>query len=181
MSDGARIETERLILREPVASDAPALLAFHARNEDRIARWETKRSPDVAEHAAWIAWRRAESAAGRARSWHAFDRAAPDALVALVNLDAIMHAPQATAMLAYAVDGAYEGRGYAREACEAVIAYAFGELGLGNLSATYDPANERSGALLQRLGFAEVARTAVIPGFEKHMRAQVLAVLARSA
>ncbi|MDB5071468.1 MAG: Ribosomal-protein-S5p-alanine acetyltransferase [Candidatus Eremiobacteraeota bacterium] len=181
MSEGVRLDTERLILREPVASDAPLLAAYHARNEARIARWEVKRSEDVAAHAAWIAWRHTESAAGRARSWHAFDRAAPETLVALVNLDAISHEPQRTAMLAYSVDAAYEGRGYAREACEAVIAHAFGELGLHNLSATYDPANERSGGLLKRLGFMEVARTAVVPGFERHMRAQVLAALARPA
>jgi ribosomal-protein-alanine N-acetyltransferase len=181
VSDGARIETERLILREPVASDAAVLAAYHARNEARIARWEVKRSDDVAAHAAWIAWRRAESAAGRARSWHGFDRAAPETLVALVNLDAITHAPERTAMLAYSVDAEYEGRGYAREACEAVITHAFGELALHSLSATYDPANERSGALLKRLGFVEVARTSVIPGFERHMRAQVLAALARPA
>lgn len=181
MSEGVRLDTERLILREPVASDAPLLAAYHARNEARIARWEVKRSEDVAAHAAWIAWRRGESAAGRARSWHAFDRGAAEALVALVNLDAISREPQRTAMLAYSVDAAYEGRSYAREACEAVIAHAFGELGLESLSATYDPANERSGILLKRLGFAEIARTAVIPGFEKHMRAQVLAALARPA
>lgn len=181
MSEGVRLDTERLILREPVEADAPLLAAYHARNEARIARWEPKRGDDVAAHAAWIAWRRAESAAGRARSWHAFDRAAPGMLVALVNLDAIAHAPLQTAMLAYSVDGAYEGRGYACEACEAVVAYAFGELGLQSLSATYDPANDRSGGLLKRLGFAEVARTSVIPGFEKHMRAQVLAALARPA
>ena len=181
MSEGVRLDTERLILREPVASDAPLLAAYHARNEARIARWEVKRSEDVAAHAAWIAWRRGESAAGRARSWHAFDRAAPQTLVALVNLDAISHEPQRTAMLAYSVDAAYEGRGYAREACEAVIAHAFGALDLHSLSATYDPANERSAVLLKRLGFAEIARTAVVPGFERHMRAQVLAALARPA
>lgn len=181
MSEGVRLDTQRLTLREPVASDAPLLAAYHARNEARIARWEVKRSEDVPAHAAWIAWRRAESAAGRARSWHAFDRAAPDTLVALVNLDAITHEPQRTAMLAYSVDAAYEGRGYAREACEAVVGYAFGELGLVGLTATYDPANERSGGLLKRLGFTELARTAVVPGFERHMRAQVLAALARPA
>jgi len=178
---GSALETERLILREPVDADAAVLNAYHARNADRIGRWEPRRGEDVAEHAAWIAWRRGESAAGRARSWHAFDREAPQTLVALVNLDAIVHEPDHSAMLAYSVDGAYEGRGYAREACEAVIAHAFGELGLHSLTATYDPANERSGGLLKRLGFVEVARTPVVPGLERHMRAQVLAALARPA
>jgi [ribosomal protein S5]-alanine N-acetyltransferase len=175
------LATERLSLREPVASDAPALLAYHARNRARLIRWDPDRGGALAQHAAWIAWRRDESRAGRARSWLAFDRAAGGALVGEVQLDAIAHEPQRTAMLAYSVGAEYEGKGYAREAVAAVIAYAFGELGLDGLSATYDPANERSGALLRRLGFVELARTPVVPGFERHMRAQVLTALTRPA
>jgi ribosomal-protein-alanine N-acetyltransferase len=121
----------------------------------------------------------AESRAGRARSWLAFDPAVPGVIAGEVQLDAI--APRHSAMLAYSIDDAYEGKGYAREAVEAVIGYAFGELGLLSLSATYDPANERSGALLRRVGFVEMARTAAIPGFERHMRAQVLMMLARAS
>jgi ribosomal-protein-alanine N-acetyltransferase len=173
------LETERLILRRPFESDAPSLLAYHARNEDRIARWEFKRSDDVAEHAKWIAWHGEERAAGRARSWLAHDRADARNLIALVQLDAITATPQRSAMISYSVDGAYEGRGYAREAVAAVVAYAFGTLGLDTISANYDPGNERSGGLLTRLGFVEVARTAVVPGFEGLMRAQVLMMLAR--
>jgi ribosomal-protein-alanine N-acetyltransferase len=172
---------ERLLLREPAAGDAPALLAYHLRNDERLARWDPRRGDALAQHAAWIASRLGESRAGRARSWLAFDRAVPETLVGEVQLDAISRAPQHTAMLAYSLDAAYEGRGYAREAVAAVIEYAFGRLDLRSLSAAYDPANDRSGALLRRLGFAEISRTAVIPGFERHMRAQVLMMLARPA
>ncbi len=175
------LRTARLTLRAPVDADAELLRAYHLRNAARFDPWEPRRGTDVGEHARWIAMRRDDRDAGRARSFFAFDRDAPEALVAIVNLDAISHEPHHTAMLSYSVDGAFEGRGYVREACEAVIAYAFGELGLRNLTATYDPANDRSGGLLVRLGFTEVARTAPIPGFERHMRAQVLAALNRPA
>jgi ribosomal-protein-alanine N-acetyltransferase len=173
------LSTARLLLRAPDAGDAAALCAYHARNAARFAPWEPRRGTDVADHLAWITWRLAEHASGGAASFLAFDRQANDTLVAQVNLDAITHAPDSTAMLSYTVDGVYEGRGYAREAVAATVAYAFGTLGLRNLSATYDPANARSGGLLRRLGFVVIAQTPVIPGMERHMRAQVLAGLTR--
>ncbi|HEV2737431.1 MAG TPA: GNAT family N-acetyltransferase [Candidatus Elarobacter sp.] len=181
LSDGIRLETERLILREAVADDAPALLAYHLRNDERISRWEPKRGTDVAQHAQWIAWRRTQTDAGNALTLLAFDRAAPETLVGVVNLDGFTREPERTAMLSYSVDGAYEGKGYAREACEAMIAYAFETLDLQGLNATYDVANARSGGLLARLGFTVIASTPVIPGMERLMRAQSLAVLARAS
>jgi ribosomal-protein-alanine N-acetyltransferase len=180
-SDRVHLETERLILREAVDDDAAALLAYHLRNEERFARWEPKRGTEVAQHLQWICWRRKETDAGNALTLLAFDRAAPQTLVGLVSLDGFTHAPERTAMLSYTVDGAYEGKGYAREACEAMIAYAFETLDLQGLNATYDIANARSGGLLARLGFTVVASTPVIPGMERLMRAQSLAVLARAS
>jgi ribosomal-protein-alanine N-acetyltransferase len=174
------LATPRLVLRAPSADDAAVLCAYHVRNDARFAPWEPHRGIAVADHLAWIAWRQAEYEAGRAASFLAFDGQAGDTLVAQVNLDAITHTPDSTAMLSYTVDGAYEGRGYAREAVAATIAYAFETLDLRSLSATYDPANARSGGLLRRLGFAVIAQTPVIPGMERHMRAQVLAGLSRA-
>ena len=181
MKDELRLATDRLILREPVPDDAPTLLAYHMRNAERFAPWEPKAGTEVAQHAQWIAWRRTETDAGNALTLLAFDRAAPGALVAVVNLDGFTRAPQRTAMLSYTVDGAYEGKGYAREACEALIAHAFETLDLESLNATYDVANARSGGLLARLGFTVVASTPAVPGMERLMRAQSVAVLARAS
>ncbi len=55
-------------------------------------------------------------------------------------------------MIGYNIDGAYEGKGYAREAVTAVIAHLFAAYNLKKVSASYDPRNERSGMLLRRLG-----------------------------
>jgi ribosomal-protein-alanine N-acetyltransferase len=164
-----RLETERLVLREPLESDAQQLLEYHLRNAERFDRWEPKRGTEVAQHRQWIDWRRSESAEGRGM------------LIGLANLDAISTEPSRTAMLSYSVDGPFEGKGYARETVGATIAYAFGPLDLHHLSATFDPANARSGGLLARFGFVEIARSPVIPGMERLMRAQVLAALNRPA
>ncbi len=181
MKEGIRLDTERLTLREAAEDDAPALLAYHMRNASRFAPWEPKAPTEVAQHAQWIAWRRSETDTGNALTFLAFDRAAPDALAGIVNLDGFTRAPQRTAMLSYTVDGAYEGKGFAREACEAMIAHAFGTMDLQALNATYDVSNARSGGLLARLGFTVVVTTPVIPGMERLMRAQSLAILARAS
>jgi ribosomal-protein-alanine N-acetyltransferase len=157
-----RLDTPRLVLREPDDADAPALLAYAARNEARFARWEPEHVDDLAHHLRWVRWRRDESAAQRGLGLLALDRADPGALVGIVNLYGISATSSYSAMLGYSLDGAYEGRGFAREALEAVIAFAFGTINLHRLTANYHPANERSGALLRRLGF-------VVEGYARDM------------
>lgn len=149
----AALETARLVLREPVDEDAPALLAYYVRNESRLAPWEPEHVGSVAHHLRWIAWRRGESATDHGRSFLAFDRADPAPLVAVINLYNIARGTSHSAMLGYSLDGEYEGRGYAREAVEAVVRYAFDTLNLHRVSADYQPHNERSAGLLKRLGF----------------------------
>ena len=48
---------------------------------------------------------------------------------------------------------AFWGRGYAREAAQAVIGYAFTELGASGLFAGHHPSNTSSRILLEKLGF----------------------------
>jgi len=48
----------------------------------------------------------------------------------------------------------YRGRGYAREAAEATLAYARGSCGLKRILAITSPDNQRSIGLLQKLGFS---------------------------
>jgi [ribosomal protein S5]-alanine N-acetyltransferase len=157
-----RLDTPRLVLREPEDADAPALLAYATRNEARFARWEPDHVDELAHHVRWVRWRREESAAQHGLGMLALDRSVPDALVGIVNLYGITGNASYSAMLGYSLDGAYEGKGFAREAIGAVIAYAFETVNLHRLTANYHPANERSGALLRRLGF-------VVEGYARDM------------
>ena len=85
-------------------------------------------------------------------------------------------------MIAYTIDGPWEGRGLAREAVAAVVGYAFEALGLESLIAHYHPDNVRSGALLARLGFSvQSSVVEVPPALRALIRPQVMAVLTRDA
>jgi ribosomal-protein-alanine N-acetyltransferase len=168
--------TERLMLREPLEGDAETLRDYYRRNAERFAPWEPDRPDDAAFHAAWVAAQRDEQRrSGYPPSFLAFARDRTD-LVAVVSLDGFSTEDPPGAMISYTVDVAYEGRGYASEAVGRVVRWAFEERGLAALSAYFHPDNARSGKLLERLGFAIVARTPVVPGFEHLMRPQVIAV-----
>ncbi|SRR5665213_604042 len=170
------MESERLTLRPPEEHDAEKLRDYYRRNAERFAPWEPDRPDDTAFHAAWIAAQRDDlRRSGYPPAFLAFANDAPD-LVGVVTLDGFSTEDPPGAMLSYTVDGAYEGRGYASEAVGRVVQWAFEERGLAALTAYFHPDNARSGNLLQRLGFAIVARTPVVPGFEHLMRPQVVAV-----
>jgi [ribosomal protein S5]-alanine N-acetyltransferase len=155
-------ETPRLVLREPEPADAERMRRYHRINEERLARWEPAFVDDLAHWTEWVHWRTGESGSGRGRSFLAFDRADPAQMVAVVNLYGSMPSVTHAMMLGYSVDGAYEGKGYAREAIAAVIAHAFEVLNVHRIVANYEPVNERSGLLLRRLGF-------VVEGYARDM------------
>jgi RimJ/RimL family protein N-acetyltransferase len=65
--------------------------------------------------------------------------------------------PGAPALIAYVFAARGQGRGLAREACGEVVRALFDEWGQSAIEATVDPANARSIALLEALGFARAA------------------------
>ncbi|MGA9334089.1 MAG: GNAT family N-acetyltransferase [Rudaea sp.] len=64
-----------------------------------------------------------------------------------------VNAPQRRAEIGYGLARPHWGHGYAREAMELVLDYAFGALALHRLEADVDPRNSGSVRLLERLGF----------------------------
>ena len=62
-----------------------------------------------------------------------------------------------TAEIGWTLHPDFEGKGYATEAAESMLAYAFTELGLHRVIAELDPHNGASVALCRRLGMREEA------------------------
>lgn len=152
--------TERLRL-EPLGPDhAEALLAYEVRNREHLRRWEPFRKDEyytlvnIRRHIDDIV---AQASAGRCARFVAF---AGDAeLVAVVNLWEIRRGPSQTAALGYSVDAGHQGRGLATEAAGAVARYAFEVLNLHRIETHYQPENERSARVLEKLGFVIEGRT----------------------
>jgi ribosomal-protein-alanine N-acetyltransferase len=71
--------------------------------------------------------------------------------------------------LGYALLPGYRRRGYAAEACEALVRLAAGPFGLRRLVAVVTPQNSRSIATLERVGFV-FERTLQLPGEATEVR-----------
>lgn len=152
----AELRTDRLVLRASEPALAEATAAYHRRNRVAHAPWNppqpaTMFSADGQRER--LAQAAASIAAGTLVGWWLFAHAEPAQAIGQVNLTQIARGPFCNAMLGYSIDSAHEGRGLMREALEAVLADAFGRLGLHRVQANVRPENARSLALLERLGF----------------------------
>jgi ribosomal-protein-alanine N-acetyltransferase len=103
--------------------------------------------PGAAE--AWIARHRAEWARGDAVNL-ALERKDDRALLGAIGLR--VERDHARAEIGYWIGVPYWGQGYATEAARALIAYAFGELGLNRVYAYHFTGNPASGRVMEKAG-----------------------------
>lgn len=153
------LKTSRLLLRAPARDDAERISAYYARNAARFAPWMNDTTLGL-NGSEWVDWHHAKSELGRAKTFLVFSGLE---LAGIVELDAISAGSDASAILAYSLDADYEGLGLGREAVEAVVRYAFDELHVAVLIAHFHPRNQRSRALLERIGFTVQHVVAEVP------------------
>lgn len=145
-------ETQRLILREALAEDAPFVFALL--NDPDFRRFIGDRGVnnlDTAE--AYIADRyRAGYAQHGYGMWIVVEKASGAAvgMSGLVRREGL-DGPD----IGYAFLPAYRGKGYALESARAVLDVSRNKYALPRLLAITDPENERSHDLLLRLGFRQ--------------------------
>lgn len=150
--------SERLVLTLPAPADAPRLLAYYVENRRHLERWSPSRPPGFYTEEFWR-WRlehnRVEYFEDRSLRLVLFERARPGdgPVVGQVSFTEILRGPFQSCFLGYHIDHRYEGRGLMKEALEHAIQFAFARLALHRIAANYMPENERSGALLHKLGF----------------------------
>jgi ribosomal-protein-alanine N-acetyltransferase len=158
------IETERLVLTMPGRRDAPLMVDYFTRNRAHLSPWEPRYPDGFFTNAYW------ESRLEDARKELIDDlglrlvifRRGDESrrAIGIVNFTAIIRLAFNCTNLGYSIDGEHEGQGLMREGLEASIGHVFSELNLHRIQANYQPDNERSGRLLERLGF-------VIEGYAK--------------
>lgn len=145
-----RLETPRTVIRHPTAADVPALYEiFRDREVTRYWSWPAYTHP--AQAAALLA-EIDELFAERVLFQWGIARREDDRVVGTVTLFQIEPANR-RGEIGFALGRAAWGQGLMREALGALLDFAFGRLGLNRLEADVDPRNERSLAVLERLGF----------------------------
>ena len=151
------VETERLLLRPLLPSDAEALHAYQSREDVcRYIPYEPRTLPDVQHRLATPELNRsALDDAGQA-AMLAVVRRSDDVLVGDVML-AWTNKEHQTGEIGYVFDPAHQGNGYATEACAALLRLGFDGLHLHRIIGRLDARNTASAAVLRRLGMRQEA------------------------
>ena len=150
--------TPRLRIAHTQTGYEAELVAFFERNRDHFAPWDPPAPADFHSVSFWersIARSIDDFAADRSVRFDLFDAATPERRVVIgrIGFSQIFRGPFQACILGYQIDAAYEGKGLMYEAlCEA-IRYMFEVKALHRVQANHLPQNQRSAALLARLGF----------------------------
>lgn len=149
------IETERTIIRVPVPSDADELNEYNVANREHLAPWEPLHDEEYFTAGACsrlIEKLQSDFEAGVTLPLVAWSKE-EKRIVARCNFSNIVRGSFRACHLGYSVDKAHQGKGIMFEVADAAIHHVFERLGLHRVMANYLPRNERSGRLLERLGF----------------------------
>ncbi len=145
------IGTRELIPMEE--ADAYEIAAFHERNRPRFAPYSPLRTEFFFTPEYWI---KAKSRSRRERKnetalrWMLVDS---EGVFAQVSLDQITKGVIQAAALGYVLDASLERQGIMTQCLSKVINHAFEKLYLHRVIANHVPENEKSAAVLARLGF----------------------------
>jgi ribosomal-protein-alanine N-acetyltransferase len=137
----------RVELREPREEDAEEFLAAVRASRELHAPWAFPPAT-LDAYRTWVDRQRAEDFAG-----FFICRRSDGAIAGRANLGHIVYGSLCSAYLGYEAVASMAGRGYMTEGLELVLAHAFGPLGLHRVEANVQPDNDRSRALVERLGF----------------------------
>ena len=159
-----QLRTARLLLQAPDAMpgspQVAAVADFYRRNAAHFAPWDP---PLPADHAApeRIAQALADGAeafaTGRALRWWLQPADTPGRVIGQVHLSSLVRGAFQSCHLGYALDADCQGRGLMHEALRRVVDEAFSpRLNLHRIQAAVRPENQRSLAVLARLGCADI-------------------------
>jgi ribosomal-protein-alanine N-acetyltransferase len=153
-----RIATARLCLVVPALDGAERVAEYCRRNRDHLARWESPHPEAYYSAQHWskrIPVLHDEASAGSSLRLLLLDRENPDGPIwGTCSLTQFVGVPCQSCMLGFGLDKDQVGRGLMFEALTAVMSHAFEVRRVKRITANYMPSNERSAALLRKLGFA---------------------------
>lgn len=156
MRPGYPIETARLLLRPFGPGDLDDLHAYQSRPDvARYLLWDARDRSQSAESLHRKIRQRALSAEGQSLVLAVVYREA-GRVVGEVMLEWLSRRHQ-QGEVGYVFNPGYHGRGLATEACQAVLALAFDDLGLHRIVGRCDARNGASARVMERLGMRREA------------------------
>ena len=150
MHDFPRLETSRLVLRELVQADIPALTAIYQDKE--AMRWrgaDCPASPEQVEQ--MVNWFANARRANSETQWGIERKSAPGVIGICGLRSWDLHSHQC--LLGYELDPAQRSNGYMAEALSSVLEWAFLTIGFNRVTACVHPENGSSLRVLRRQAF----------------------------
>ena len=150
-----RVETERMSLRLPVASDISAWAELRQDSEAFLVQWEPLWSPTHLSRKSFsnrVTWAARAFSQGTALPLF-LERRSDRALLGGITLDNIRRGPSQSGALGYWIGAPYARMGYMREAIDAMVNHAFFLMDLSRIEAACLPENHPSRGLLEKCGF----------------------------
>ena len=158
MTAAPLLTTARLLLRAPTPAMAPAVIDYQRRNAAHFKRWDPPCPADHNDPVA-VAERLARGAQafeeGSAYRYWFSRQESPEQLIGQAHLSQIARMAFQNAILGYSLDAGAQGGGLMHEALQAMVAQMFGPVRLHRIQAAVRPENDRSRAVLLRLGFEQ--------------------------
>jgi ribosomal-protein-alanine N-acetyltransferase len=154
--------SQRLLLRMGEPDDIPAILQYYRINKAYLEPFEPQRPDNFYTVEFWEAAlqaRKKDFHTGNSIRLFIFDQTKPAAVIGTINLNNIIRGAFHAANLGYGLAAQKQGQGFMTEAGHRLITYAFKDLNLHRIMASYMPHNQRSANVLKRLGF-EIEGTA---------------------
>lgn len=167
MKGDRKIETDRLILRPTLMSDAEDIFYEYASGENVGINAGWKRHETIEETRKLIEL----IFIGKENVFAIVLKESGKVVGNIGLIDDPKREYDRVRMMGYALGEAYWGRGYMTEAARALVNYAFETLDLAMISAYCFPSNERSRGVLMKLGFEYEGKLSLC---EKSIRGEVL-------
>lgn len=145
------LETARLILRMPTEADVPTWFKMRssAENMRYIGR---KPATAIEEVKALYDLVIADIIANKHIGWVVAEKSNPTGFVGMIGFHRIKPEHH-RAEVGYMIEKEFQGKGYGKEAVNAIIEYAFQEMKIHSVEADIDKDNVASEQLLKSLGF----------------------------
>ena len=150
-----KLYTDRLQVRLLEPHEADLMVRFRNENRDHLEPWEPLRRLDFFTEGFWENHLRLTLRDFRESASACFVLLSPseDEVLGVCNYTNIVRGTFQSCQLGYALADKHQRKGLMFEALSMTNAYMFDDLGLHRIMAAYLPHNERSGNLLNRLGF----------------------------
>ena len=157
MPPPVHLKTERLVLTMPGAEFASEAAHYVSRNRSHLERWEPSHPPPFYTEGFWaeqLERNRRELLDDRSLRLVLLGRErSPSPVVGFINFNNIIRGAFHACFLGYSLDQEHQGQGLMTEGLSRSLEYVFDELGIHRVMASHVPENDRSAALLARLGF----------------------------